>query len=157
MAVKVGINGFGRIGRNIFRTALGDSDIDFVAVNDLTDTRTLAHLLKYDSVLGNLDHDITSTENGIKIESHEFRVFSQRDPAAIDWESVGAQVVVESTGLFTKAEDARIVMLGQSGEVGIAPQVVQKIGTDGPCGDVRSQRFIAVQRSDDGILKALAL
>src|SRR5436190_677238 len=107
MAVKVGINGFGRIGRNIFRTALGDSDIDFVAVNDLTDTRTLAHLLKYDSVLGNLDHDITSTENGIKVESHEFRVFSQRDPAAIDWESVGAQVVVESTGLFTKAEDAR--------------------------------------------------
>ena len=107
MAVKVGINGFGRIGRNIFRTALGDSDIDFVAVNDLTDTRTLAHLLKYDSVLGNLDHDITATENGIKVDNHEFRVFSQRDPAAIDWESVGAEIVVESTGIFTKAEDAR--------------------------------------------------
>jgi glyceraldehyde 3-phosphate dehydrogenase len=107
MAVKVGINGFGRIGRNIFRTALGDSDIDFVAVNDLTDTRTLAHLLKYDSVLGNLDHEITSTENGIKVDNEEFRVFSQRDPAAIDWESVGAEVVIESTGLFTKAEDAR--------------------------------------------------
>jgi glyceraldehyde 3-phosphate dehydrogenase len=107
MAVKVGINGFGRIGRNIFRTALGDPDIDFVAVNDLTDTRTLAHLLKYDSVLGNLDHDITATENGIKVDNHEFRVFSQRDPAAIDWESVGAEVVIESTGIFTKAEDAR--------------------------------------------------
>ena len=107
MAVKVGINGFGRIGRNIFRTALGDSDIEFVAVNDLTDTRTLAHLLKYDSVLGNLDHEITSTETGIKVDNKEFRVFSQRDPAAIDWESVGAQVVIESTGLFTKAEDAR--------------------------------------------------
>jgi glyceraldehyde 3-phosphate dehydrogenase (phosphorylating) len=107
MAVKVGINGFGRIGRNIFRTALGDPDIDFVAVNDLTDTRTLAHLLKYDSVLGNLDHDITATENGIKVDDHEFRVFSQRDPAAIDWESVGAEIVVESTGIFTKAEDAR--------------------------------------------------
>ena len=107
MAVKVGINGFGRIGRNIFRTALGDPDIDFVAVNDLTDTRTLAHLLKYDSVLGNLDHDITATENGIKVDNHEFRVFSQRDPAAIDWESVGAEIVVESTGIFTKAEDAR--------------------------------------------------
>jgi glyceraldehyde 3-phosphate dehydrogenase len=107
MAVKVGINGFGRIGRNIFRTALGDPDIDFVAVNDLTDTRTLAHLLKYDSVLGNLDHEITSTENGIKVDKEEFRVFSQRDPAAIDWESVGAEVVVESTGIFTKAEDAR--------------------------------------------------
>jgi glyceraldehyde 3-phosphate dehydrogenase len=112
MAVKVGINGFGRIGRNIFRTALGDSDIDFVAVNDLTDTRTLAHLLKYDSVLGNLDHDITSTENGIKVDNEEFRVFSQRDPAAIAWESVGAEIVVESTGIFTKAEDARKHMRG---------------------------------------------
>src|SRR3954469_11786341 len=107
MAVKVGINGFGRIGRNVFRTALGDPEINFVAVNDLTDTRTLAHLLKYDSVLGNLDHEISSTENGITVEGEEFRVFSQRDPAAIDWESVGAEVVVESTGLFTKAEDAK--------------------------------------------------
>lgn len=112
MAVKVGINGFGRIGRNIFRTALGDPDIDFVAVNDLTDTRTLAHLLKYDSVLGNLDHEITATENGIKVDNEEFRVFSQRDPAAIDWESVGAEIVVESTGIFTKAEDARKHMRG---------------------------------------------
>jgi glyceraldehyde 3-phosphate dehydrogenase len=107
MAVKVGINGFGRIGRNIFRSSLGNNDIDFVAVNDLTDTRTLAHLLKYDSVLGNLDHQITSTENGISVDGEEFRVFSQRDPAAIDWESVGAEIVVESTGLFTKAEDAK--------------------------------------------------
>src|SRR5918995_4350167 len=107
MAVKVGINGFGRIGRNIFRTSLGDPDIDFVAVNDLTDTKTLAHLLKYDSVLGNLEHQITSTENGISVEGEEFRVFSQRDPAAIDWESVGAEIVIESTGLFTKAEDAK--------------------------------------------------
>ncbi|HEX5835288.1 MAG TPA: type I glyceraldehyde-3-phosphate dehydrogenase [Pyrinomonadaceae bacterium] len=112
MAVKVGINGFGRIGRNIYRTALGDPDIDFVAVNDLTDTRTLAHLLKYDSVLGNLDHEITSTETGIKVDNDEFRVFSQRDPAAIDWESVGAEIVVESTGIFTKAEDARKHMRG---------------------------------------------
>lgn len=107
MAVKVGINGFGRIGRNIYRTALGDPDIDFVAVNDLTDTKTLAHLLKYDSVLGNLDHEITSTENGIKVENDEFKVFSQRDPAAIDWESVGAEIVIESTGIFTKGEDAK--------------------------------------------------
>jgi glyceraldehyde 3-phosphate dehydrogenase len=107
MAVKVGINGFGRIGRNIFRTSLGDPDIDFVAVNDLTDTKTLAHLLKYDSVLGNLDHQITATENGIAVEGEEFRVFSQRDPAAIDWESVGAEIVIESTGIFTKAEDAK--------------------------------------------------
>jgi len=107
MVVKVGINGFGRIGRNILRTSLGDPDIDFVAVNDLTDTKTLAHLLKYDSVLGNLDHEISSTETGIKIDGDEFRVFSQRDPAAIDWESVGAEIVIESTGIFTKAEDAK--------------------------------------------------
>ncbi len=106
MAVKVGINGFGRIGRNIVRTAIGDKDIDFVAVNDLTSISTLAHLLKYDSVLGNLDHQITATENGIKVENDEFRVFSERDPAKIDWESVGAEIVIESTGIFTKAEDA---------------------------------------------------
>jgi glyceraldehyde 3-phosphate dehydrogenase len=107
MAVKVGINGFGRIGRNIYRTAIGDPGIDFVAVNDLTDTKTLAHLLKYDSVLGNLDQEISSTENGIKVGNDEFRVFSEKDPAAIDWESVGAEIVVESTGRFTKAEDAK--------------------------------------------------
>src|ERR687883_1648633 len=107
MAVKVGINGFGRIGRNIMRASLGDPDIDFVAVNDITDTKTLAHLLKYDSVLGNLEHDIAATENGIRVGDEEFRVFSVRDPAAIPWESVGAEIVIESTGLFTKAEDAR--------------------------------------------------
>jgi len=107
MAVKVGINGFGRIGRNIFRTSIGDPDIDFVAVNDLTDTKTLAYLLKYDSVLGNLDNEIATTENGIKVGNEEFKVFSQRDPSAIDWESVGAEIVIESTGIFTKAEDAK--------------------------------------------------
>ncbi|PYS85557.1 MAG: type I glyceraldehyde-3-phosphate dehydrogenase [Acidobacteria bacterium] len=107
MAIKVGINGFGRIGRNVLRASLGDPDIEFVAVNDITDTKTLAHLLKYDSVLGNLEHDIQATENGIRVDTDEFRVFSVRDPAAIPWESVGAEVVIESTGLFTKAEDAR--------------------------------------------------
>jgi glyceraldehyde 3-phosphate dehydrogenase (phosphorylating) len=107
MAVKVGINGFGRIGRNIYRTAIGDPDIDFVAVNDLTDTKTLAHLLKYDSILGNLDQEISSTETGIRVEKDEFRVFSEKDPAAIDWNSVGAEIVIESTGRFTKAEDAK--------------------------------------------------
>ncbi len=107
MTVKVGINGFGRIGRNIFRSSLGDKDIDFVAVNDITDTKTLAHLLKYDSVLGNLHDDISASQNGIKVEGKEFLVFSERDPAAIPWESVGAEIVIESTGRFTKAEDAR--------------------------------------------------
>ena len=107
MAVKVGINGFGRIGRNIYRTSLGDSSINFVAVNDLTDTKTLSHLLKYDSVLGNLHHEISSTETGIKVDNDEFRVFSEKDPAAIDWGSVGAEIVIESTGRFTNAEDAK--------------------------------------------------
>src|SRR6266404_7511174 len=107
MAVKVGINGFGRIGRNIFRTALGDEDIDFVAVNDITDTKTLAHLLKYDSVLGNLHHDIKTSDHGIVVEGKEFHVFSERDPGSIPWGLVGAEIVIESTGRFTKAEDAR--------------------------------------------------
>jgi glyceraldehyde 3-phosphate dehydrogenase len=106
MAIKVGINGFGRIGRNVLRTCLGDKDIDFVAVNDITDTKTLAHLLKYDSVLGNLEDDIQATENGIRVGADEFRVFSEKDPALIPWEEVGAEVVVESTGRFTKGEDA---------------------------------------------------
>ena len=107
MAVKVGINGFGRIGRNIFRTALGDDDIEIVAVNDITDTKTLAHLLKYDSVLGNLHHDIKVSGNGISVEGKEFHVFSERDPASIPWGLVGAEIVIESTGIFTKAEDAK--------------------------------------------------
>ncbi|HVF89681.1 MAG TPA: type I glyceraldehyde-3-phosphate dehydrogenase [Blastocatellia bacterium] len=106
MGIKVGINGFGRIGRNIFRAALGRGDIDFVAVNDITDTKTLAHLLKYDSVLGNLDADIKAGEGQITVNGDEFKVFSERDPGKIDWASVGAEIVVESTGLFTKREDA---------------------------------------------------
>lgn len=106
MAIKVGINGFGRIGRNIMRSALGDADIDFVAVNDLTDTKTLAHLLKYDSVLGNLDHKVVAKDNSILVEADEFRVFSEKDPSAIPWEEVGAEIVIESTGRFTKGEDA---------------------------------------------------
>ena len=106
MAIKVGINGFGRIGRNVMRTALGDNDIDFVAVNDLTDTATLAHLLKYDSIMGNLEHDITASSDTISVNGDNFKVFSEKDPAAIDWSSVGAEIVIESTGRFTKAEDA---------------------------------------------------
>ena len=107
MAIKVGINGFGRIGRNVMRTALGDAEIDFVAVNDLTDTKTLAHLLKYDSVMGNLDHDISADGDTIKIDGDSFKVFSEKDPEKIDWNSVGAEIVIESTGRFTNAEDAK--------------------------------------------------
>jgi glyceraldehyde 3-phosphate dehydrogenase len=107
VAIKVAINGFGRIGRNIFRASLGDKDINFVAVNDITDTKTLAHLLKYDSVLGNLRHEITTSGNGISVDGTEFHVFSERDPGSIPWGLVGAEIVIESTGRFTKAEDAK--------------------------------------------------
>jgi len=107
MAIKVGINGFGRIGRNVLRTALNDSNIEFVAVNDLTSPKTLAHLLKYDSVLGNLKNNITAGEDSISIDGRKIKVFAEKDPAKLPWESVGAQVVVESTGRFTDAEDAK--------------------------------------------------
>ncbi|HEV1996436.1 MAG TPA: type I glyceraldehyde-3-phosphate dehydrogenase [Candidatus Acidoferrum sp.] len=112
MPIKVGINGFGRIGRNIMRTALDDRDIQFVAVNDITDAKTLAHLLKYDSILGNLPHKVTHTEDSIAVEGKSFKVFKTRDPGEIDWASVGADIVVESTGLFTKGADARRHMRG---------------------------------------------
>ncbi|MCY7348813.1 MAG: type I glyceraldehyde-3-phosphate dehydrogenase [Pyrinomonadaceae bacterium] len=107
MGIKVGINGFGRIGRNVMRTALGGGEIDFVAVNDLTDTKTLAHLLKYDSVMGNLDHEISADGDTIKIGADSFKVFSEKDPEKIDWNSVGAEIVIEATGRFTNAEDAK--------------------------------------------------
>jgi glyceraldehyde 3-phosphate dehydrogenase len=107
MAIKVGINGFGRIGRNIMRTALNDKDIQFVAVNDITDAKTLAHLLKYDSVLGNLPNTITHTDDTISVDGKSFKVFKTKDPSELDWASVGADIVVESTGLFTKGPDAR--------------------------------------------------
>jgi len=107
MAIKVGINGFGRIGRNIYRAALGDPGVEIVAVNDITDAKTLAHLLKYDSILGNLTNEITHTENTISVDGKSFKVFKVKDPAELDWASVGASIVVESTGLFTKGPDAR--------------------------------------------------
>jgi glyceraldehyde 3-phosphate dehydrogenase len=106
MAVKVGINGFGRIGRNVVRASLHRKDVEFVAVNDLTDTKTLAHLLKYDSVLGTLSEEVTHDADSITVGRHKIKVFAVKDPAQLDWESVGAQIVVESTGRFTDANDA---------------------------------------------------
>jgi glyceraldehyde 3-phosphate dehydrogenase len=106
MAVRVGINGFGRIGRNIMRAALGDTDIDFVAVNDLTNARTLAHLLKYDSVLGNLHAKVEAREQTISVDGDEFQVLSIRNPAELPWKDLGVDVVFESTGLFTNRDDA---------------------------------------------------
>src|SRR5215467_5315890 len=107
MAIKVGINGFGRIGRNVLRTALDDKNLEFVAVNDLTDPKTLAHLLKYDSILGNLPHKISAAGDSISIDGKSIKVFKEKDPAALLWESVGAQVVIESTGRFTDANEAK--------------------------------------------------
>jgi glyceraldehyde 3-phosphate dehydrogenase len=106
MAVKVGINGFGRIGRNVFRAALGNPAIEFVAVNDLTSPATLAHLLKYDSILGNLPNTITAGEDFITVDGKKLKVFAERDPAKLDWSSTGAEVVIESTGHFTDATKA---------------------------------------------------
>ena len=106
MAVKVGINGFGRIGRNVFRAAMGNPDIEFVAVNDLTSPKTLAHLLKYDSILGNLKSDVSVEGEYLVVDGKKIKVFAERDPAKLDWASVGAQVVVESTGFFTDGTKA---------------------------------------------------
>ena len=107
MAIKVGINGFGRIGRNVFRAALKDPNLEFVAVNDLTEPKTLAHLLKYDSVLGNLTNQVSAGSDCVIVDGKSIKVFKEKDPAALPWESVGAQVVIESTGKFTDANDAK--------------------------------------------------
>jgi glyceraldehyde 3-phosphate dehydrogenase len=107
MAIKVGINGFGRIGRNVLRASLKDHNLDFVAVNDLTDPKTLAHLLKYDSVLGNLPNQVSAGPDSITVDGKTIKVFKEKDPAALPWESVGAQVVIESTGKFTDANEAK--------------------------------------------------
>jgi glyceraldehyde 3-phosphate dehydrogenase len=112
MAVKVGINGFGRIGRNVFRAALGNPAIEFVAVNDLTSPATLAHLLKYDSILGNLPNTITAGEDFITVDGKKLKVFAERDPAKLDWSSTGAEVVIESTGHFTDATKAKAHLQG---------------------------------------------
>jgi glyceraldehyde 3-phosphate dehydrogenase len=106
MAVKVGINGFGRIGRNIMRAAMGNADIDFVAVNDLTNAATLAHLLKYDSILGNLEEDVVPSADGIRVGREEFKVLSVKDPAQLPWKDLGVDVVFESTGIFATRDGA---------------------------------------------------
>ena len=112
MAVKVGINGFGRIGRNVFRASLGNPEIEFVAVNDLTSPATLAHLLKYDSILGNLPNTIIAGDDFISVDGKKLKVYAERDPAKLDWSSAGAQVVIESTGHFTDATKAKAHLQG---------------------------------------------
>src|SRR5712672_2448599 len=122
MPVRVGINGFGRIGRNIMRAALGDQNIDFVAINDLTNARTLAHLLKYDSVLGNLHARVEAKEDTISVDGDEFKVLSKRDPAELPWKELGVDVVFESTGLCTdRAAAAKHIAAGAKKVVITAP------------------------------------
>src|SRR5438445_12624524 len=106
MSIKVGINGFGRIGRNVVRAGLHNPEIEFVAANDLTDSKTLAHLLKYDSILGQLHEDVKVDGDSIVVHGERLRIFAIKDPAEIDWSSLGVQIVIESTGRFTDAKDA---------------------------------------------------
>src|ERR671928_407985 len=107
MALKAGINGFGRIGRNVFRAAhAAGAEIDWVGVNDITDTKTLAHLLKYDSILGRFPGEVDHTDDAIVVDGKELKVFSERDPADLPWSDAGADVVIESTGLFTDRDSA---------------------------------------------------
>ncbi len=119
--IKVGVNGFGRIGRNFFRAILASesarANVEIVAINDLTDTATLAHLLKYDSILGPIGKSVTHTENSITVDGKTITVFAERDPGALPWSSVGAEVVVESTGIFTKGEQAKKHLVGGAKKV----------------------------------------
>jgi len=120
MAIKIGINGFGRIGRNVFRVGLKDPDIDFVGVNDITDSKTLAHLLKYDSVHGVLDADVRATGDAITVDNENFRVTALRDPKDIPWKDMGADIVVESTGLFRTHDQASLHLKGGAKKVVIS-------------------------------------
>jgi len=127
MGIKIGINGFGRIGRNLFRASFKDPDLEFVAVNDITDAKTLAHLLKYDSVLGVFDEDVKATADSILVNGKPIRVFAEKEPSNIPWKDHGIAVVVESTGKFKKAEEARRHMGG-----GTVKKVVFSAPADDP-------------------------
>ena len=140
MAIRVGINGFGRIGRNIMRAALGDKNVDFVAVNDITDAKTLAHLLKYDSVLGNLDRAIDAKQDAISVDGDEFKVLAVKDPGQLPWKDLGVDVVFESTGKFTKRDDAAKHLAAGAKKVIITapatgPDVTLVLGVNDSCYD----------------------
>jgi glyceraldehyde 3-phosphate dehydrogenase len=148
MAVKVGINGFGRIGRNILRASLGNRDVDFVAVNDLTDAATLAHLLKYDSILGNLQEDVVATSDGIKVGKEEFKVLSVKDPAQLPWKDLGVDVVFESTGIFTNRDGASKHLAAGAKKVIItapakSPDITLVLGVNDDKYDARKHHLIS--------------
>jgi glyceraldehyde 3-phosphate dehydrogenase len=161
MAVRVGINGFGRIGRNIMRAALGSKDIDFVAVNDLTNAATLAHLLKYDSVLGNLSVDVTATAEGISVAGEEFKVLSQKDPAQLPWKDLGVDVVFESSGVFTSKEGASKHLAAGAKKVIITapakgPDVTVVLGVNDDKYDPKSHHIISNASCTTNCLAPLA-
>jgi glyceraldehyde 3-phosphate dehydrogenase len=149
MAVRVGINGFGRIGRNFFRASRKQgADIDLVAVNDLGDTATMAHLLKYDSVLGPLEDEIAATDGSIRVGSDEFRVLNERDPASLPWKELGVEVVLESTGLFTKREQAQLHLDAGAEKVVISapatdPDVTLVLGVNDKAYDREAHRIVS--------------
>ena len=148
MSIKVGINGFGRIGRNIMRAALADRDLDFVAVNDITNPATLAHLLKYDSVLGNLADPVTVDGDGLRVGDRRFRVLSERDPAALPWGELGVDIVLESTGLFTKRDDAAKHLAGGATKVVItapakSPDITIVLGVNDDAYDPAQHQIIS--------------
>ena len=149
MAVRVGINGFGRIGRNFFRAALKQgADIDLVAINDLGDTKTMAHLLRYDSVLGPLEERVEALDGVIRVGKEEFRVLNERDPANLPWKELGVEVVLESTGLFTKREQAKLHLDAGAEKVVISapasdPDVTVVLGVNDEAYDKERHRIIS--------------
>src|SRR5262252_8035993 len=162
MAVRVGINGFGRIGRNIMRAALGDKGIDFVAVNDLTNAATLAHLLKYDSVLGNLSAKVESKSGDIiSVDGDEFKVLSLRDPSQLPWKDLGVEVVFESTGLFTNRDAAAKHLAAGAKKVVITapakkPDVTLVLGVNDDCYDPGKHQIISNASCTTNCLAPLA-
>jgi glyceraldehyde 3-phosphate dehydrogenase len=161
MPVRVGINGFGRIGRNIMRAALGDRNIDFVAVNDLTSAHTLAHLLKYDSVLGNLHARVEAKEDTISVDGDEFKVLSLRDPAQLPWKDLGVEVVFESTGLFTNRDAAAKHLAAGAKKVVITapakgPDVSVVLGVNDDCYDPSKHQIISNASCTTNCLAPLA-
>jgi glyceraldehyde 3-phosphate dehydrogenase len=149
MSVRVGINGFGRIGRNFFRAARKrNSDIEFVAVNDIGDAKTMAHLLKYDSVLGPLEEEVEPSDGGIRVGDFELKLLNEKDPAALPWKELGVEVVVESTGLFTKREQAQLHLDAGAEKVVISapatdPDVTIVLGVNDEVYDKESHRIIS--------------
>src|SRR5213595_2877249 len=161
MPVRVGINGFGRIGRNIMRAALGDKNIDFVAVNDLTSAHTLAHLLKYDSVLGNLHAPVDAKQDTISVDGDEFKVLSMRDPAQLPWKDLGVDIVFESTGLFTDRDSAAKHIAAGAKKVIITapakkPDVTLVLGVNDDCYDPAKHQIISNASCTTNCLAPLA-